>query len=109
MKVSEEKEMIKHAAIIADNGWIFIGKSHDQCFRKMRSVGVQHFHRAEGQGFVTNKGRFVFRDRAARIAIDASQIDIETGYLFSEDLWSEHCNGKCDYSELHGYTLKTTN
>lgn len=38
------------------------------------------------QGFVTNRGRFVDRDTAGKIAAAAGQID-KAKYLFTEDLW----------------------
>lgn len=109
MKVSEEIEVIKHAAVMSESGWIFIGKCHADCFRKLEGVGLRHFHKAEGQGFVTSKGRFVFRDKAATIALKAKQIDKDAKLLFSEDLWSPVENGKYNYCEIKGYVLKTTN
>lgn len=42
------------------------------------------------QGFITNKGRFVNRKEAFKIALDAGQIDESAGVggeLFSEDLY----------------------
>lgn len=38
-------------------------------------------------GFVTDYGRFVDTEEAARIAFKAGQIDEEKRILFSEDLW----------------------
>jgi hypothetical protein len=39
------------------------------------------------QGFVTSTGRFVDRETAAQIALDAGQINEAKDYLFSEDVW----------------------
>ena len=39
------------------------------------------------QGFLTNKGRFVSRREAARIAYDAGQLEHLQSSVFSEDLW----------------------
>lgn len=40
------------------------------------------------QGFITSAGRFVNREEAMSIAVEAGQVDAtRTGYLFSEDLW----------------------
>jgi len=44
----------------------------------------------EAQGFLTSNGRYVARAEAARVAIEAGQIDasqLRAGRLFSEDLW----------------------
>lgn len=101
-----EDETIKHAAVMADNGWIFIGKSHADCFRKISNVGLDPYHNACGQGFVTSKGRFVFRDKAAEIAMAANQIDQPTKLLFSEDMWSERHNAKYFHDEIRGYIEK---
>lgn len=39
------------------------------------------------QGFVTSEGRFVNRQRAARLALEAHQIPAPKVQLYSEDLW----------------------
>jgi len=39
------------------------------------------------QGFLTNKNRFVDREEGGKIAFDAGQIEDETDYLFSENLY----------------------
>ena len=39
------------------------------------------------QGFLTNKGMFVDREEAGRIAFEARQISAPNDYLFSEDLY----------------------
>lgn len=100
-------ELIKHAAVMADNGWIFIGKNHGDCFHKLQGVGLKAFHKAEGQGFVTSKGRFVFRDKAGKIAFEAGQIDKETNLLFSEDMWCDRYQAKHTYDEVKGYVKRT--
>lgn len=44
----------------------------------------------DDQGFVTNTGRFVSREEAAKIAIAAGQLaecKFQPNYLFTEDLW----------------------
>lgn len=93
----DDIELILHAAVMADNGWIFIGKNHADCFHKMSNISMKPYHKSEGQGFVTNKGRFVFRIKAAEIALAANQIDKETKLLFSEHLWCYKYNAKHDY------------
>lgn len=99
-----------HAAVMADNGWIFIGKCHADCFYKLDHISLKPFHGAQGQGFVTNKGRFVFRTKAADIAFKSGQISRERSMLVSEDLWEAEHEGeepKYDYNEIEGYVLKT--
>lgn len=39
------------------------------------------------QGFLTNKGMFVNREEAGKIAFEAKQISVPNDYLFSEDLY----------------------
>ena len=39
------------------------------------------------QGFLTNKGMFVDREEAGKIAFEAKQISAPNDYLFSEDLY----------------------
>jgi hypothetical protein len=39
------------------------------------------------QGFLTSNNRFVDRTEAAKIAIECKQVQKETEYLFSEDLY----------------------
>lgn len=84
-------EIIKHAAVKAVGGFICIGKCHADCFFQGRNMGLEMSKRSSAQGFITNKGRFVNREQAAKIAKRARQI-IKTGkrkviYLLSEDIW----------------------
>lgn len=104
--MSKTMEKIMHAAVMADSGWIFIGKNHADCFHKMCNISLKPYHKSEGQGFVTNFGRFVFRTKAANIAFKAKQIDKETELLFSEDLWSDEYQAKHFYDEVKGYYLR---
>ena len=100
-------ETIKHAAVMADNGWIFIGKCHADCFHKMANINLKPYHSSKGQGFVTSKGRFVFRDKALLIAKNAMQVhEDKKKFLFSEDMWCDRDGGKYDYDEIEGYILK---
>ena len=99
-----KEEKIVHAAVMSETGWIFIGKCHADCFHKMESIGIEPYHGAQGQGFVTSKGRFVFRNKAATIAFKANQIDKDTELLYSEDLWDkEKYSAKHIYCEIKGY------
>lgn len=103
LKHQPEIEIIKHAAVMADNGWIFIGQNHADCFNKLLNIGLQPYHSANGQGFVTSIGRFVSRDKAGVIAFKAKQIDKETDFLCSEDLWCPTYKAKHVYNEIEGY------
>lgn len=100
------KERIVHAAVIAENGWVIFGQNHGHCFMKAQAIGLQMKKDADAQGFVTSRGRFVTRKEAGEIALEAGQIDRETPYLFSEDLWDEEYRGKYDHDEIRGYVLR---
>lgn len=100
-------EVIKHAAVISDQGWIFLGKCHADCFYQMRNIGVESPKGSFNQGFVTNHGRFVPRNRALGIAVAAGQCERgPADCLISEMLWSDRDAGKFSYDSINGYTLK---
>ena len=102
-----EVEVIKHAAVISDQGWIFLGKCHADCFHQMRNVGVSNPKGSFNQGFVTNHGRFVPRNRALDIAVAAGQCERgPADCLISEMLWSDRDEGKFNYDSIQGYTMK---
>lgn len=97
-------EKISHAAIIAQNGKVFKGKSHADCFAKMLKSGNKYRKGSpNNQGFLTNTGMYVTRKEAAEIAFKAKQIDKEVDYLLSEALWSPMYNGKHIYKSREGY------
>lgn len=103
-------EVIKHAAVKSEDGWIFIGKHHADCFHKGFNLSVKMSKKPEDQGFVTSLGRFLGRHEAYNIAMANSQIQ-ERGVkphkiLFSEDLWCPAYEGKYDYDEVKGYVVK---
>lgn len=72
-------------------------KKDEEAIQKYDELKVKYGWQEEGltrchtvQGFLTNKGRFVDRKEAWRIARSAGQIDDNGGYnseLFSEDLY----------------------
>lgn len=99
-----EPERILHAAVKSFNRRIFFGKCHADCFYKAQSMGIKMSSKADDQGFLTNKGRYVTRSEAAKIAFDQGQIDRPTSHLISEDLWSDQDNGKYYHDEIKGYT-----
>lgn len=104
-------ELIKHAAVKAIDGQIFIGKQHADCFHKAHNIKYKMSKKAEDQGFMTSEGRYVGRAEAHEIALNAGQIDCGlSGYiLFSEDLWSKEFNGKFNYCEIKGYIPREGN
>lgn len=102
-EVKQAIEVIKHAAVMSDQGWIFMGKCHADCFNQMRGVGVPLPKGSVNQGFVTNLGRFVPRDRAMEIALKAGQVSYDANFLISEMLWHERDNGKYKYDSIRGY------
>lgn len=101
-----EQELIKHAAVKSDTGWIFLGKCHADCLHQMHNLKVKYAKQADAQGFVTNHGRYLNRHEAAALAMGNDQIDKATTLLFSEDLWCPEYEGKHDYCNIKGYTLK---
>lgn len=96
-------EQIRHASVRAKNGMLLLGKSHAECFRQGAKIGLKMSSRACDQGFVTNKGRFVERPEAAKIARSAAQVPKLVKILFSENLWSKHDDGKFEYDQINGY------
>lgn len=99
-------ELIKHAAVKAEDGQIFIGKHHADCFHKGFSIKYKMSKKSEDQGFMTSEGRFVGRVEGAEIAFASGQINEPTKKLFSEDLWCPTYNGKHNYDEVKGYVEK---
>lgn len=77
-----------------DRGLVVLGHRHGQCMWTMGSLtGLRSVTNAEDgvgdyeQGFLTNKNRFVDREKGAIIAFDANQIDEQKQTLYSEDLY----------------------
>ncbi len=78
---------IKSAALKNNDGRIFIGRSHADCYQTMKETGVSRIYsRNCAQGFVTDEGDFVDRHKAAEIAFAAGQTKKLESPLFSEDL-----------------------
>ena len=104
-EVKPIQEVIKHAAVMSDQGWIFLGKCHADCFLQMRNVGVPEPQGSFNQGFVTNYGRFVPRNRAFDIAVKANQVsDFGGGHsLISGMLWLDEDGKKYKYDSIRGY------
>ncbi len=67
---------------------------HHNILHAMKECGHDTTHGANEQGFLTNEGRFVWRERAKDIAKAADQIlppsaqsEYQRRELFSEDVW----------------------
>lgn len=74
-------------AAILEGGRVWTGKRHHLIIRAIvADLGVDVIPVTGEQGFVTDDGRFVGREEAAKIAFDAGQVTERKEYLFSEDL-----------------------
>lgn len=89
---------IAHAAIKLENGTIYKGKHHKECFTKCPIYNPRAI-----QGFLTDGGVFVNREGAAQIAFDSGQLNKLPDILFSEDFWSPKYGGKFYYDSEKGY------
>lgn len=65
---------------------IYICKRHYEGITKAIKDGVKYVT-SNQQGFVTNKGKFVSREKAAKIAFKAGQTSNLKKKLISEDLY----------------------
>jgi len=78
---------IKEAAII-HNGKIWTGKRHHNVIAEIiKHCGLSAAPVLGEQGFVTDCGKFLGREEAAKVAFKAGQIPIQRAILFSEDLY----------------------
>jgi len=103
------KEEIKHAAVKMIGGFICVGKCHADCFFQGRNMGMKIQKGAKAQGFMTNKGRYVTRAEAAKIAKRAKQLapsdKRKVTHLLSEDIWYRK---DVMYCTLRGYCVIST-
>lgn len=98
-------ERITHAAVKTTSKFICIGKCHADCFYQGQNMGFEMSKRSAAQGFMTNKGRYVQRDEAARIAKKAGQLNLKdkqrkVTHLLSEDIWYQR---RFLYCSMRGY------
>jgi hypothetical protein len=76
------------AAAILRDGRAWTGIRHHLIMRQMvEELGPGIAPIDDPQGFVTDDGRFVEREEAAKIAFDAGQIQKPKKVLFSEDVF----------------------
>jgi hypothetical protein len=98
------KELIKHAVVKDVKGFVVLGKCHADCFYKGDCIGLKMSKKSCDQGFFTNKGRYVDRKTAARIAKRSKQLDKtskrKVSYLLSEDIWYQK---SVVYCPIRGY------
>lgn len=100
------KERIVHAAVKTVTGYVVIGKCHGDCFYSAKGMGLEMSSKSDDQGFVTSKGRYVNRKKAAQIAKRAKQLDPnetrrKVSHLLSEDIWCQR--PRYEYSQTRGY------
>lgn len=95
------KEKILHAAVKTKTGYVVFGKCHADCFYTGKMMGLEMSPKAHDQGFITNKGRFVCREVAAKIAFKAGQLTKKTLALISEDIWYQR--DRFEYNYFRGY------
>jgi hypothetical protein len=100
------KEKILHAAVKTVSGYVVLGKCHADCFYSGKNMGFEMSSKSADQGFVTNKGRYVGRVDAARIAKLAGQLDPndrkrKVSALLSEDIWYQR--ERFEYNQCRGY------
>ena len=100
---SKGPELILHAAVLTEDGYPIMGKHHADCFHKGFAIGKAMAKGGDSQGFITNKGKYVTRSEAAKIAIASGQIDQDTELLFSENMWSDMYKAKNNYDNIKGY------
>jgi hypothetical protein len=88
-----DKEICICAAVIAENGDIYRGHRHCDCFQAILSRKLKPKYSENAQGFITSKNRYVTREEGRKLQ-DAANIpsaDGNEGYkgntLFSEDLY----------------------
>ena len=108
--LNEDKVWIKAAAIrvnIGNNEKIIIeGKHHGKCFGQYFREHSSSLNRGNHfQGFTTNKGEYVSRTEAGKIAFAAGQIldDPKGNMIISENIWF---HGPCDYNPINGYYFR---
>lgn len=78
---------IKEAAIMHE-GKVFTGRRHHNVIKKIvDECGMQAAPVLGEQGFVTECGKFLSREDAAKVAFEAGQIPALKKELFSEDLY----------------------
>lgn len=92
-------EQIKHAAALWADGEITKGRDHGQAIQKRQ--GWRESKETPCCGFITSKGLFVSRGRAAQVAAAVGQITkVNEGGLQSEELWMY---GPYKYDDEKGY------
>ena len=90
--LKEKTEMILGSAIWHPDGILYasVRKRHHHVIAAMDVLGQANLKTTRLQGFLTSHGRFVDREEAMTIALDARQLARPSNAattLFSEDLW----------------------
>ena len=73
------------------DGIVLCGWRHSCIIAQMNALtGLKQYETTEVQGFLTSKNRFVTREEAMIIAVEAGQVDenrVYSSMLYSEDLY----------------------
>jgi len=89
----ETGEQIICAACISENGTIFRGHRHSDCIAAMQLRAEKFDNKPEAQGFITSNNRYVTREEAFTIQLNAGISSKNTGgwvvegELYSKDLY----------------------
>jgi len=88
------KELIICSAIKMSDGYIIRGHRHGNCFDTARAIPryAEYRTKPDDQGFVTSLNRFVGREEAYKLFVEAGQVSASPDghhgkQLFSEDLY----------------------
>jgi hypothetical protein len=79
---ADEPEKVVAAAILLPSGRMYSGLTHGHA----RDAFKRH-HIKYRQGFLTDRGRFVSRRQAFRLAVKAKQMTAQSYAQAEEDLW----------------------
>lgn len=85
-----ESEVCICAAIRLSNGYIVRGHRHNDCLRTIAGMQID-FKRPTlaDQGFMTSSNRFVGRELALRLQIEAEVESVRPGGYIGNELYSE--------------------
>jgi len=74
--------MVKSAAIILKSGKIYTGKNHADIYFKIKEDN----YKIKDCGFINEKGEFLDRFKAVKVAYECGQIKKIVNKLFSSDI-----------------------
>lgn len=89
---ARDKEFCICAACLSEEGEIFRGHRHSDCFAAMH-LRAKKPDKHESQGFITSRGRYVNREEGFKLQLAAGKTSanpggwVRKGELYSEDLY----------------------